>query len=327
MSSDDSRDSSEIGSFLREVARLPVARPELDLTGRHLDHFLLTGRLGRGGMGVVYLARQKSLGRDVAVKVLRIGEASAGLAIRRFLEEARHLARLRHPHIVAVHEIGRAGVCCDGTGGEPFFTMEYVEGVDLRRLSRRSRMAGRPLSPHMYAAIIVEVLSALEAAHAGGPFRGEPIIHRDISPENILVTRTGAVKVLDFGLAKTITADEGITRAGCIMGTPHYMSPEQVRGEKVDARSDVFSLGAVFYELLTGRRPYDPEGLPPARIEQVIWVQTPLRPSQVIRSATGDGEDERLQLHVLAGKRASTPERLHRQLRRDVDTIVLKAIA
>ena len=150
------------------------------------EDFEVARELGRGGMGVVYLVRQKSLGRLAAVKVLRSGDAEIGPALRRFLDEARHLARLRHPHIVAVHEVGRDG------RGEPYFVMDYVEGEPLTAVLARGRM-----TPTRALAVVKQVGEAVRHAHERG------IIHRDLKPGNILIAEDGAAFVTDFGLAQT----------------------------------------------------------------------------------------------------------------------------
>src|SRR5580692_4404827 len=197
--------------------------------------------LGKGGMGAVYQARQPTLDRMVALKVLPAhGSSDPGFA-ERFTREARALAKLSHPNIVALHEFGQAG-------NLHYFIMEFVDGVNLRQLQRSGR-----LSPREALEIVPQVCDALQYAHDQG------VVHRDIKPENVLVDRHGRVKIADFGLAKMLNQDAGklrLTGEGQMMGTPHYMSPEQVEhpGE-VDHRADIYSLGVVFYEMLTGELP------------------------------------------------------------------------
>src|SRR5207245_7509727 len=166
------------------------------------DDYEMVRELGHGGMGVVYLVRQKSLGRQVAVKVLRPGEATFGRVVQRFLEEARHLARLRHANIVSIHEIGQAG-------DEPYFTMDYVEGEPLSALLARER-----LSPSRVLALWKQAAGGVEYAHAQG------IIHRDLKPGNILIDRQGRAYVTDFGLSRDLTRNSELTRPGEVMGTP-----------------------------------------------------------------------------------------------------------
>ncbi len=205
------------------------------------DDFAVIRELGRGGMGVVYLVRQESLGRLAAVKVLRSGDAAFGPGLRRFLDEARHLARLRHPHIVAVHEVGRDG------RGEPYFVMDYVEGEPLTAVLARGRV-----TPTRALAVLKQVGEAVRHAHERG------IIHRDLKPGNILIAEDGSAFVTDFGLARDVTEPADRTGPGGIMGTPSYMAPEQARGQAdlVGEATDVHALGAVLYEMLTGRPPY-----------------------------------------------------------------------
>ena len=197
--------------------------------------------LGAGGMGAVYKARQPSLDRWVALKILPADDSSGVNFAERFNREARALARLSHPNIVAVHEFGHAG-------GLHFFIMEFVDGANLRQLEQ----AGR-LSPREALQIIPQICDALQYAHDEG------VVHRDIKPENVLVDRKGKVKIADFGLAKILgqeTDGQRLTIEGQVMGTPHYMAPEQVeRPLSVDHRADIYALGVVFYEMLTGDLP------------------------------------------------------------------------
>src|SRR5262249_14726273 len=218
--------------------------------------------LGRGGMGVVYLANQKSLGRAVAVKVLRPGETTFGPLVKRFLEEARHLARLRHPNIVSIHEIGRAD-------SEPYFTMDYVAGQPLSALLARggtgmskpgpaaetcadedaapaARASHARLAPTQALAILKQAAAGVQHAHEHG------IIHRDLKPGNILVDASGQAHVTDFGLARDRAHSSKLTGSGEILGTPAYMAPEQARGQKelIGEATDVHALGVILYEML-----------------------------------------------------------------------------
>jgi len=217
---------------------------------RTLSHYELLEEIGKGGMGVVYKARDTRLDRFVAIKLLPPEKMSDPDRKRRFVQEAKAASGLNHPNIVTIHEI-------DTLDGVDFMVMEYVEGAPLDRLIPAK---GLPISETL--AYAVQIADALAAAHTAG------IVHRDIKPGNIVVTPGGRVKVLDFGLAKlveragsedmTVTA-EGATRAGVIVGTVAYASPEQIEAKPVDACSDVFSFGAVLYEMLTGRRPFHGE--------------------------------------------------------------------
>ena len=236
--------------------------------------------LGRGGMGVVYLARQKSLDRLVAVKVLRPGELAFGPMVRRFLDEAKHLARLRHPNLVSVHEVGEAG-------GEPYFSMDYIEGESLADLLRRER-----LSPSRALAILKQAAEGVAHAHQTG------IIHRDLKPANILIDAAGRAYVTDFGLARNLSDESDRTHSGTVMGTPQYMAPEQARGETrlVGEATDVHALGAILYEMLTGRPPY--------------------------------GSDNPMQILVrLVHEEPTPPRRIDPRIARDLETICLKALA
>lgn len=201
----------------------------------------ILGLLGAGGMGAVYKARQPALERIVALKILPDASAGGVSFVERFNREARALARLNHPNIVAVYEFGQVE-------GLSFFIMEFVDGANLRQLER----AGR-LSPREALQIIPQICDALQYAHDEG------VVHRDIKPENVLVDRKGRVKIADFGLAKIVgreTESLRLTAEGQVMGTPHYMAPEQLeRPLDVDHRADIYSLGVVFYEMLTGDLP------------------------------------------------------------------------
>ncbi len=199
--------------------------------------YKLERELGHGGMGVVYLARQQSLNRDVAIKVLRPSHQTFRNLVDRFLHEAQHLARLRHPHIVAIYEIGDAG-------GEPYFTMDYVDGEPLTQ-----RLSSGPLSPTQSVELFKQIASAVQHAHKHG------IVHRDLKPANILLNQQGEAFVTDFGLARQMHQDSALTQTGEVLGTPQYMAPEQARGEtaQVGEATDIHALGLLLYEMLTGR--------------------------------------------------------------------------
>jgi serine/threonine protein kinase len=218
--------------------------------------------LGRGGMGVVYRARHKALDRDVALKILPAWVAADRAFADRFQREARALARLQHPNIVAVHDFGE-------TQGHFWLQMEYVDGVNIRQAMH----AGR-IGPKEALAIVPQICDALQYAHERG------VVHRDIKPENVLLDKDGRVKVADFGLAKLMehaTGDRTLTGVGQVMGTPHYMAPEQVEHpSEVDHRADIYSLGVVFYEMLTGELPLGRFAAPStkseidARIDEIV---------------------------------------------------------
>jgi serine/threonine protein kinase len=193
--------------------------------------------LGRGGMGVVYRATDTVLGRSVAVKILADGLARDPSFVERLRREARAAARLSHPGVVTVFDHG-------SEGGRHYIVMELVEGPTLSELLARG-----PLGVERTAAIGDQVLAALEVAH------GQGVVHRDVKPGNIMVTASGSVKVMDFGIARSADA-ETLTGSGTVVGSAAYLSPEQVQGRTVDHRSDLYSIGCVLYEALTGRPPF-----------------------------------------------------------------------
>jgi serine/threonine protein kinase len=200
--------------------------------------------LGRGGMAEVYLAHDTRLGRTVAVKTLRVDLARDPTFQARFRREAQSAASLNHPAIVAVYDTGEDYV--DGIS-IPYIVMEYVDGSTLRELLH----SGRKLLPERSLEMCVGILQALEYSHRNG------IVHRDIKPANVMLTRTGQVKVMDFGIARAM-GDSGMTmtQTAAVIGTAQYLSPEQAKGETVDARSDLYSTGCLLYELLTVRPPF-----------------------------------------------------------------------
>ncbi len=228
--------------------------PAVAEVARLFPQLEIRGLLGAGGMGAVYQARQPALDRRVALKILPQNGPDGASFEERFNREARALARLNHPNIVAVHEFGRAG-------GWHYFIMEFVDGANLRQLEQAGRVSAREALQ-----IIPQICDALQYAHDEG------VVHRDIKPENVLVDRKGRVKIADFGLARILEADaeaSRLTAEGQIMGTPHYMAPEQVaRPLAVDHRADIYSLGVVFYEMLTGDLPIG-KFAPPSRKVQV----------------------------------------------------------
>lgn len=220
----------------------------------NISHYRILEKLGAGGMGEVYLAEDMKLGRKVAIKILSEEYTTNKDRLQRFEQEASAASNLNHPNILTIHEVGT-------DDGRHYIATEYIDGLTLRRKALASHLEVSEILD-----IAVQVASALEEAHAAG------IVHRDIKPDNVMVRRNGYVKVLDFGLAKlTETVDrspadaEASTRvfvqtdAGVVMGTSHYMSPEQARGKPVDARSDIWSLGVVVYELVAGRTPFEGE--------------------------------------------------------------------
>ena len=218
------------GSFVPGVTPLPAS----------FDDYELLEEVGRGGMGIVYRARQKSLDRIVAVKMLLRRDLATAADLARFRSEAEAAARLDHPGIVSIFEVGECG-------GHPFYSMRFIEGTTLAK-----RLATGGVLPREAATILARVAEAVDAAHRGG------VLHRDLKPSNILIDAAGKPHVSDFGLAKRIAADQDVTHTGAILGTPCYMSPEQAAGSRGDVgpTSDVWSLGAILYQTLTGRPPF-----------------------------------------------------------------------
>jgi serine/threonine protein kinase len=210
--------------------------PELDAVRRAFDdRYMVESLLGRGGMGNVYKARERTLDRHVALKIVPESRSGDASFIERFRREARIAARLRHPRIVSVHEVGTLGPF-------PYFSMDYIEGSTLRSVVERRHA----LPQEDAISIVVEICRAVAHAHSKG------IIHRDLKPENVMIDGEGDVFVMDFGLARAVEDESSLTQPGMIMGTPFYMSPEQLAGRKLDERSDVYSIGLILYYCLTG---------------------------------------------------------------------------
>jgi len=222
-----------------------------------IGKFDITAELGRGGMGVVYKAWEDSLQRFVAIKMLGDQLTQDENVKQRFLREARAVADLNHPNVVQVFTV-------DTYEGRPYFAMEYVEGESLTDLIHTSNR----VNPKRAAQIIKEAASGLAAAHA------KDVIHRDIKPDNIMLTKHGGVKVVDFGIAKMKDTDAKLTASGMMVGTPNYISPEVCLGHEVDARSDIFSLGIVFYEMLAGTTPFNADS-PIAMMTAVVQAEVP----------------------------------------------------
>jgi eukaryotic-like serine/threonine-protein kinase len=220
---------------------------------KRLGKYEIVAKIGQGAMGEVYRAHDPVLGRDVAIKTMAPGVVADDDLRKRFRREAQSAARMNHPNIITVHDFGEEA-------GHVYMAMELLEGFDLKELIARQT----PMPLEAKLSLMEQICDGLAFAHA------HDVVHRDLKPANIHILPSGQVRIMDFGLARVSTSD--MTRAGAIMGTPNYMSPEQVRGEKATTRSDVFSLGAVFYELLGGRKPFDAESLP-AILYQVMQLE------------------------------------------------------
>jgi serine/threonine protein kinase len=235
-------------------------------TPQHLsDRYELGEILGFGGMSEVHLARDLRLHRDVAIKVLRADLARDPSFYLRFRREAQNAAALNHPAIVAVYDTGEAETA---TGPLPYIVMEYVDGVTLRDIVHTEG----PMPAKRAIEVIADACQALNFSHQHGT------IHRDVKPANIMISKAGAVKVMDFGIAKALADASSVTQTAAVIGTAQYLSPEQARGEKVDARSDVYSLGCVLYEMLTGEPPFT--GDSPVSVAYQHVREDPIPPSQ-----------------------------------------------
>jgi eukaryotic-like serine/threonine-protein kinase len=303
----------EVGSLLTSYERsenfieLPAFQvaPELvtndrtgALVGKLIGHYRIESLIGVGGMGEVYLARDERLGRKAALKLLPDSLTTDETQLSRFKNEARSASALNHPNILTVYEIGTEG-------NRQFIATEFIEGITLR-----ASLEGARINPHAALEIAMQVASALAAAHEAG------VVHRDIKPENIMLRPDGYVKVLDFGIAKlteqkpasdehkgTATATLQ-TRLGLVLGTAHYMSPEQARGQKVDARSDIWSLGVVLYEMVGGNPPFRGE-TPSDCIASILTTEppplsgvlpdVPLKLESILQKALRKNSDERYQ--------------------------------
>jgi protein kinase-like protein len=247
----------------------PSTAPPPSAAGpRHIGKYIIKGELGRGGMGAVYLAEQPGLGREVAIKELIQSAAVDPTALKRFMQEAQVMARTSHPNLVQVHDL-------EQIGDANYIVLEFVRGKSLR-----DRINERPIPMPQAFAVMHGVLQALDYAHK------RQIVHRDMKPENVLLSDEGEVKVADFGIAR-LTDDSGAggtaTKTGTTVGTPQYMSPEQVASSKVDGRSDLYSAGIMFYELITGQPPFTASDADGPFTLMAKHVQAPPKPPSVLK--------------------------------------------
>ncbi len=254
------------------------------LSGARVGAYRIIREIGRGGMGVIYEAQEEALGRDVALKVMRIDPSADPAAPRRFLREAKGLAKMMHPNVPAIYAYG----VCDGL---TYIACQIVRGENL--LSRLERDGVPPLGEALR--IGRAVASALDAMHRRG------LIHRDVKTSNLMLEDGGEVKLIDFGLARDMCDDARITRTDFFVGTPEYCSPEQLAGQDLDGRADLYSLGVVLYELVTGRLPFS------AKTTAILYQRIlKTRPTPVRRLRPGT---PRLVEHLVERLLAKSPER------------------
>ncbi|MGZ4523543.1 MAG: Stk1 family PASTA domain-containing Ser/Thr kinase, partial [Mycobacteriaceae bacterium] len=277
------------------------------------DRYELGETLGFGGMSEVHLGRDLRLDRDVAVKILRADLARDPSFYLRFRREAQNAASLNHPAIVAVYDTGEADT---DEGPLPYIVMEYVDGETLRDIVR----AEGPFSPRRAMEVMGDVCAALDFSHRNG------IIHRDVKPANIMINRAGSVKVMDFGIARAIADGAStMTQTAAVIGTAQYLSPEQARGEQVDARSDVYAAGCVLFELLTGEPPFTGDSPVAVAYQHVredprppstVYSEVPATLDSIVLKAMSKNPANRYQsagdmrtdlVRVLAGNRPTAP--------------------
>lgn len=286
------------------------------MKGRKIGPYKIMDTLGRGGMGNVYLAERDDnhFTQKVALKLLPSGFTSENQT-KRFFSERQILASLNHKNIAQLYDGGITAA------GQPWFAMEYIEGKPIDEFCTHNQHSIKDRLK-----LFLNVCNAVQYAHRN------LVIHRDLKPSNILVTDDGTVKLLDFGIAKVLNKDElspdntPLTQTGMLPLTPAYASPEQVRGEPVTTASDIYQLGLVLYELLTGCRPYEVSGHSPSEIEKIICEHTPVKPSTIITKSSGNNITGKKISSARNNKQELTPKFLRKKLKGDLDTIILKAL-
>ncbi|HYO64061.1 MAG TPA: serine/threonine-protein kinase, partial [Pyrinomonadaceae bacterium] len=325
----------EAGTFINEPAfdvrgvatlapgLLPDTTGPTDLmAGRRIGAYKIIREIGHGGMGAVYLAERADaeFRKNVAIKLVKRG-MDTDFILRRFRNERQILASLEHPNVARLFD---GGTTDDGL---PYFVMEYIEGQPVHRFCNARRLSVRER-----LRLFLQVCAAVAYAHRN------LVVHRDIKPSNILVTEDGTPKLLDFGIAKILNPDftpvtVDPTMTAMRMLTPKYASPEQLRGAKVTPASDIYSLGVLLYELLTGHHPYRLKDLAPHEVARVICEEDPERPSAAVNRTEDIDNSERtsetdrsLAPQLISRNRAATPEELRRELAHGLDNVVLRAV-
>ncbi len=252
----------------RDGQTLKSANPSGDLLGQVIaDRYHVTKKLGEGGMGAVYLAEHVKMGRKSAIKVMSASMSQDADAVSRFNREANNASRIQHPNICAIYDFGET------PDGLMYLAMEFIEGHSLNEILKKSG----PMTLQRATHILRQTAEALHVAHEGG------IVHRDLKPDNIMIAQQGGkdlVKVVDFGIAKAVGGDESgqkVTKTGLVVGTPEYMSPEQLSGDKLDGRSDIYSLALVYYRMITGTLPFQAETSQETMIKRLTDDPMPLR--------------------------------------------------
>ena len=273
----------------RDGQTLKSANPSGDLLGQVIaDRYHVTKKLGEGGMGAVYLAEHVKMGRKSAIKVMSASMSQDADAVSRFNREANNASRIQHPNICAIYDFGET------PDGLMYLAMEFIEGNSLNEILKKSG----PMTLQRATHILRQTAEALHVAHEGG------IVHRDLKPDNIMIAQQGGkdlVKVVDFGIAKAVGGDESgqkVTKTGLVVGTPEYMSPEQLSGDKLDGRSDLYSLALVYYRMITGTLPFQAETSQETMIKRLTDDPMPLR--QALPTANFPAGLQQVMDHALA---------------------------